>query len=116
MSKRKRCAAKVDRGDLLGVFGTGHVFKIRCPKLAAPGRRICRTHLAMKENGHQRYERTEDAQERTRRRRERARHEKEARAVAHVLIRRRQKAARAAQKAKEPGAKPGSQRFLPTCP
>ena len=107
MSKRKRCASKVEVGDVLGVFGTGNTFKIPCPKLATPGRRICRTHLAMKEK-RQRYVLSVDALERTRRRRERRHHEKEARANALVMLRRRQKASRRAQKAKEPGAKPGS--------
>ena len=107
MSKRKRCAAKVEVGDLLGVSGTGNIFKVPCRKLAAPGRKICRTHLALKKKG-QRSVRSGDAQERMRRRRERRRREKEARADAHVLIRQRQKAARR-QKAKEPGTKPGSQ-------
>ena len=112
MSKRKRCAAKVVRGDLLGVFGTGRVFSVRCPKLAAPGRRICRTHVAMKET-RRRHVHDEATREQTRRRRERRRRDKKARAHAHVTLRRRQKAARRARKAKEPGTKPGSA-FLPT--
>lgn len=91
--KRKRCTAKVERG----VDGTA--VKVRCPKLAATGRKICRTHVAMKKK-------RERFGGDTRRRPERMRHEKQARANAHVLLRQRQKAARRTQKAKEPGTNP----------